>query len=135
MYREPCTLAGVDDKVEPAANGPLAPRDMSRTHYVGLFEPEQIPAARDSLIHRLDVVSYRSGSEPKAAAYHPWGRLFIVVGGGGQFQAEELALSQCNSDPDRKGRDGPCFLYALGDRVVLPQLSIKPLSRNPSGDK
>jgi hypothetical protein len=55
--------------------------------------------------------------------------LFVVIGIG-QVEAEELALKQCNDDPDRKGRDGPCFLYAVGDQVVLPQRSVNPLSRH-----
>jgi hypothetical protein len=75
------------------------------------------------------VASYRSTSGPKAAAYHPWGRLFIVAGGAGQFEAEEQALAQCDNDPGRKGADGPCFLYAVGDHVVLPQRLEKPRPR------
>ncbi|HMF12804.1 MAG TPA: serine hydrolase domain-containing protein, partial [Gemmataceae bacterium] len=57
----------------------------------------------------------------------------FIVSGIGQFEAEELALKQCNDDPDRKGRDGACFLYAVGDQVVLPQRSFKPLSQRPAG--
>jgi len=40
-----------------------------------------------------------------------------------------LALKQCNDDPDRNGQGGPCLLYAVGDQVVLPQRSLKPLSQ------
>ncbi len=148
-HGEPCVLVAVGDKVEqPSAGAPatfdmprpawrldLAPsvgapalRDMPRARYDGLFEPEQIPGANGALKRRTDVVSYRSAAGSKAAAYHPWGRLFIVSGIG-QFEAEELALKQCNDDPDRKGRDGPCLLYAVGDRVVLPQRSLKPLTQ------
>jgi len=54
--------------------------------------------------------------------------MFIVAGATGQFEAEELALGQCNNDPDRNGKDGPCFVYAVGDQVVLPQRSVKPVS-------
>jgi Caspase domain len=127
-YGQPCTLVAVGDKLEPASGGPPVLRDMPRTRYNGQFDPEQIPGANGNFNQRADVASYRSAAGPKAAAYHPWGRLFIVRGIG-QFEAEELALKQCNDDPDRRGRDGPCFLYAVGDQVVLTQRSVKPLSQ------
>jgi uncharacterized caspase-like protein len=130
-YGEPCALAAVGDKIEQASGGPPVPRDMARARYDGLFEPEQIPGAGSALKQRADVVAYRSGTGTKAAAYHPMARLFIVRGLS-QFEAEELALKQCNDDPDRKGRNGPCFLYAVGDQVVLPQRSIKPISQRRS---
>jgi len=45
-----------------------------------------------------------------------------------QFEAEQQVLAQCNDDPRRKAerQEGPCFLYAVGDRVVLPQRLTKP---------
>jgi hypothetical protein len=49
-----------------------------------------------------------------------------MTGTTSQFEAEEQALAQCNNDPSRKGADGPCFIYAVGDRVVLPQRLVKP---------
>jgi hypothetical protein len=128
-YGKPCTLVAVDDKVESANDGSPVLRDMARTRYTDAFEPEQIPNARPGLLRRADVAAYRSAPRPKAAAYHPWGRLFTATGAVGQFEAEEQALAQCNNDPDRKGRDGPCFLYAVGDRVILPQRLVKPRPR------
>jgi uncharacterized caspase-like protein len=127
-FGEPCVLAAVEGNIEPATAPPV-PRDMPRVRYAGLFDPSQIPAARANLLQRADVLAYRSKPEPKAAAYHPWGRLFVVVGVNSQFEAEEQALAQCNSDPDRKGRDGNCYLYAVGNQVVLPQRATKPLSQ------
>jgi hypothetical protein len=127
FYGEPCTLVAVDEQLEPATAAGRAPRDMPRTRYAGLFEPTQIPNSSEELWRREDVASYRSSLGPKAAAYHPWGRLFIAQAGD-QFEAEEQALAKCNNDSDRKGRNGACFLYAAGDQVVLPQRSRKPLS-------
>jgi hypothetical protein len=129
FYREPCILAAVGDRTTTEFQGFSGANDMPRTRYAGVFDPGQILSTDENLQRRPDVASYGSHSGPKAAAWHPWGRLFIVVGGGGQFEVEELALSQCNSDSDRKGRDGPCFLYAVGDQVVLPQRAVKPRSR------
>jgi hypothetical protein len=125
-YQEPCTLVAANEKVVPPPNGPPVLRDMPRTRYTGRFEPERVPSTDVGLLRRADVASYRSTSGPKAAAYHPWGRLFIVASAAGQFEAEEQALAQCNNDPGRKGADGPCFLYAAADRVVLPQRLTKP---------
>jgi len=89
-----------------------------------------VPSADASLLRRPDVMAYRSISAPKAAAYHPWGAgsLFIVAGAPSQFEAEERALTRCNDDPRRKAerQEGPCFLYAAGNRVVLPQRLTKP---------
>jgi hypothetical protein len=132
---KPCALIAVDDSVEPARSGPPVLRDMPRANYAGTFDPAQIPRVRPERLLQRDVVSYRSAPEPKAAAIHPQGNLFIVIGGG-QFEAEESALSQCNSDPVRNGAGGPCFLYAVGNQVVLPQRSWKPLTprrTEPSG--
>jgi uncharacterized caspase-like protein/lipoprotein NlpI len=124
-YQEPCTLIAADNSLEPSATGAPPPRDMPRTRYAGRFEPERIPGAAAKLLERADVISYHSAAGPKAAAYHPWGRLFVSTGLSTQFEAEAKALFQCNNDPDRKGRDGECFLYAVGDRVVLPQRLTK----------
>jgi hypothetical protein len=129
---KPCALVAVDDQVEAAKDGPPVLRDMQRTRYAGLFDLDQIPRARPELLRRTDVMNYRSAAGPKAAAFHNVGALFVVIGGSGQFEAEELALSQCNDDPSRPGRKGaggPCFLYAVGNQVVLPQRSVKPLTR------
>src|SRR5262249_37269517 len=123
-YGEPCTLVAAGDKVESA---PV--REMPRTQYSGRFEPERVPSTDGSLLRRADAVAYRSISGPKAAAFHPWGLgwLFIVTGAANQFEAEQQVLAQCNDDPRRKAerQEGPCFLYAVGDRVVLPQRLTK----------
>jgi len=131
-YNAPCALAASDEVLAAAPGGTPALRDMPRTHYAGAFEPGQIPAGRGDVLARQDVTSYRSALMPKAAAYHPWGRLFTVAAAASQFDAEEQALAQCNNDPGRKGADGPCFLYAAGDQVVLPQRSVKPLAQRPA---
>jgi hypothetical protein len=116
------------DNIEAAPGGPAAIRDMPRPHYSGRFEPERIPQGDAGLVHRADVTSYRSMVGPKAAAFYPVGsaRLFIVTSAAGQFEAEQQALTQCNDDRVRLGRNGSCFLYAAGDRVVLPQRLTKP---------
>jgi Caspase domain len=125
QFGEPCMLVAAGDKVE------ISPaQDMPRVRYAGRFEPDRVPSADAGLMQRADVIAYRSVSTPKAAAYHPWGSgwLFIVAGAPNQFEAEERALARCNDDPRRKAERqfGPCFLYAAGNRVVLPQRLTKP---------
>jgi hypothetical protein len=118
-YDEACILVGVGDQIATVTQ----PRDMTRPRYAGRFEPERIPFGEPT---RPDVASYRQVAKPKAAALHPWGRLFTVTDAPGQFEAEEKALGLCNDDPGRKGRDGPCFLYAVGDNVILTRRLTKP---------
>jgi hypothetical protein len=127
-YGEPCTLVASDDGLVQSDGLPVL-RDMARTRYAERFEPERIPAVNAAPLHRTEVASYRTALGPKAVAYHPWGKLFVVADAGSQFEAEEQALAQCNTDPTRKGADGPCFLYSVGDQVVLPQRLVKPRPR------
>jgi len=123
FFGRPCALAAVNDSVQPLPKDGVFPRrDMPRARYAGLFDPAQLPGASASVRERADVISYRSATGPKAAAHHPSaGRFFIITNAATQRAAEEEVLKACNADPTRKGADGTCFLYAVGDQVVLPQ--------------
>jgi hypothetical protein len=106
---------------------------MPRARYVGSFDPAQIPGTTPAVRERSDIISYRAASGPKAAAFHPdGGRVFIVTGAVSQYAAEEQALRVCNTDRPSYGTSGPCFLYASGDAVVLPQRLIEPLAPAPA---
>ena len=105
---------------------------MPRARYSGSFDPAQIPAAPPALRERADIAKYRSAPGPKAAAYHPGGgRVFTVSAAGSQRAAEEQVLAACNSDPIRDRAGGACFLYAVGDQVVLPRRLREPLTGEP----
>jgi len=95
------------------------PRAMPRVSYEGLFDPAMIPIVDDSVRNRADVTGYRAATAPKAAALLPSLGIFVVARAGSQRSAEESALSQCNTDPTRNDMSGPCFLYAVGDQVIL----------------
>jgi hypothetical protein len=127
-YGSACVLVAVDDRAEPAKDGAPTRRDMPRTHYAGAFDLEQIPRIRPETLRRADVVDYRSTAGPKAVAIHSVGILAVVTGAASQIQAQEQALALCNNDPNpnRKLTGGPCFLYAVGNQVVLPQRLVKP---------
>jgi hypothetical protein len=101
---------------------------VPRVEYDGVFDPQKIPAAQATLRQRADVTGFRAATGAKAAAFHPWGRRFIVSGVDSQREAEERALAECNADPQRKNLDGPCYLYAASDRVVLPKRATAPIS-------
>lgn len=129
LHGRPCAVIAVDDGIRPsAADGKWPVRDMVRARYAGTFDPDRIPGLWQSTRSRFDVVAYRDAAGPKAAAFHPWGRLFTVLTAENQRMAEVLALSICNADPIRHGEDGPCQLYSTGDQVVLPQRRTEPLS-------
>ena len=132
-YGGPCVLVAVNDVLRPVA-GNESGRPMPRADYDGPFDPQQIPAVGEVLRQRPDVVGYRTAKGPKAAAFHPWGRLFVVVEAASRRAAEEQALAACNADPQRGGRAGPCLLYAVGNRVVLTKHATAPLPP-PAADK
>jgi hypothetical protein len=119
----PCVLIAVDDDIKFTAGSQASPRTMPRVHYVGPFDPERIPSVQQTVRQRSDVVGYRSAAPFRAAAYHHTGKLFIVTGAASQRSAEEQALANCNDDSLRNNNDGPCYLYASGDAVVLARRS------------
>jgi len=128
-HARPCVLIAVDSQLMNAPeDGSWMGRTMSRVTYDGQFDPEQIPAVRQHVRQRKDVREYLFVSGPKAAAIHPWGRLFISIGSPDQQKAEEDALAKCNGDPDRKGNEGPCYLYSIRNHVVLPLRMTRPVS-------
>ena len=128
-YGGPCVLLAVNDAIlGDAAQAYWPKRPMPRVAYDGSFDPNQIPIATPVLRQRTDVAGYRRAAGPKAAALHPWGRLFIVTGAQTQRAAEEQALASCNRDPDRSGKDGTCLLYAVDNLVVLPRRLNAPMT-------
>lgn len=94
---------------------------MPRLRYSGEFDLAQIPIIRFITRNRPDVQKYFATAEPKAIAIHPSGTLFISSGGETVIEAQGKALAQCNADPRRKSKDGPCFVYAINNSVVLSE--------------
>ncbi len=116
-YGKPCALLAVNEEI--VAEGELTSRDMPRLHYAGQYDLSQIPIIRQVTRQRADVQNYDKAMEPKAMAIHPWGKLFISAGDSSLKDAQASALSKCNSDPARNGRDGGCFVYAVNNDVVI----------------
>jgi len=132
FYGKPCVLLAVDEAVQPIpTTGDWPRRDMARARYAGSFDPGQIPGFRPAMRERADILEYCSAPGPKAAAYHPGGgRVFYRH--RSRQPAEEQALDACNSDPTRDRANGSCFLYAVGDQVVLLRRLREPLMQEPS---
>ncbi len=127
-YGSPCYLVAVNATLQPM---PASPRDMPRPHYAGSFDPEQIPASNAATKGNRDVMQYATASAPKAIAYTPsGGRVFVTIGGDNQRAVEERALVACTADPVRTNSNSPCFLYAVGDMVVLPMRRREPLTKS-----
>lgn len=121
-FNEPCMLVAENDvMIAPDAKSSWPLRDMQRTHYAGTFDVEKIPGLRPLSAKRKDVLGYSDAPGPKAMAYHPQGLIHVVTGARSQRQADQQALKNCNNDPDRKELNGPCYLYARNNQVVLPQ--------------
>jgi class 3 adenylate cyclase len=129
---QPCALIALDDLVtaEPP-DGKWPVHDMPRVHYAGTFDPERIPSAIPAMRGSANVLGYRDAPGPKAAAFHPSGRVFTVTKAESERAAEERALGECNADPVRNGASGPCFLYAAGDQVILSERRSAPVAAAP----
>jgi len=83
------------------------------------------------VLQRKDVVGYADAPNPKAIALHPRGVLAVVTAAASQRRAETQALKACNDDDSSRDADGPCFLYASGDEVVLPRRATVALAPKP----
>ena len=128
FFGQPCVLIAVNDRVSPVPdNGVWPRRDMPRVRYAGNFDPNQIPGMAH-LRQRSDIIGYAAAPGPKAVALHPTAGVVVVTGADSQRAAEEKALETCNRDPKKPAHEGQCFLYAVGNQVVLPQRLQKPMT-------
>jgi hypothetical protein len=127
-YGFTCALVAVDGISRADASGNLGLHDMPRVHYAGPFDVERIPTIMPALRLRDDVRSYGAAAAPKAMAIHPFGQLYTITAAANQNEAESRALAACNSEPSRTGANGPCYLYAAANQVVLPSHLRQPLT-------
>ena len=128
-HGQPCILVATDNTVEPTPrDGKWLLHDMPRVRYADSYDPKQIPSVLPAVRERSDVLAYGSTAGAKAAALHlASSRLFLVTKAANQRAAEEQALAACNDDPNQRVQR-PCFLYAVGDQVVLPRRAREPLT-------
>lgn len=120
-YGEPCAVIASDEVIlEPDAAGHWSTRDSARVRYAKGFALDRIPGMRPSVLQRSDVTAYPGVATAKAIAIHPQGILSVITGAPSQHAAEDEALRKCNDDPVRKHAVGRCYLYAVGNQIVLP---------------
>ncbi len=115
MYDGPCVLVGVDLDVRNADPRTATPSTMERVTYAGPFRLDRVPIGME----RTEAVrNYAQLPGERAIAIRPKRALVRVVSGKAtRAEAEREALAACNPPED----ESPCFLYASGDQVVLPQ--------------
>ena len=92
------------------------------------LDPDRIPGVRSNVASRPDVLGYASVAGPKAAAIHVRGVFTVITSTMTQRGAEVQALKACNDDPASRRSDGACYLYAVGNDVILPQRLSAPLT-------
>jgi hypothetical protein len=116
FYGEPCVLlARGEQTFEKPANGDWPHRDMPRPHYAGAFDLQQVPVSTNRSNDMMQTYAAEIG--PKALAMSRNTVLFRSAVAMSQHEAEEQALRFCNGDSTEK----TCVLYAVADRVVLPE--------------
>jgi len=120
-YASPCVLVAVDRTLQRPPSG-WTSQSMPRVLYNGPYDPERVPglstaerAANES------IRGYRTMGTNRAMAIHPRGRVFAQGGVPTRQEAEATVLRICNEEARRDSLEGGCYLYATGDRVVLPQ--------------
>jgi hypothetical protein len=106
--------------------GPTSEQDMPRLQYSGGFEIDRLPIVKDEVRKRVDVQTYLSTPQPKAVAIHPIGQVFVVSGRSTAQEAAETALARCDLALGRQKSDGPCFLYAINNDVVIAKRQTTP---------
>ena len=117
-FAKACAIVAVDDN--PSLET-LVFKEMPRLGYSGEFDLSRIPAISANLRSRKDVQSYFTAPAPKAMVIHPLGFVFTSFGEQSPRDAQADALRRCNGDTLRAGAEGPCFVYAVGNSVVLPE--------------
>lgn len=136
-YDEACALLASDDDVMAVTSvADLAVRTSDRVRFSGLFAPDRLPGVAQSVRDRGDVVGYGAARGPKASALHPLGVLKVALSAASQREAEVVALRGCNEEAARiQTGSGPCYLYSVDNRVVLPLRSTVPLTADARAEQ
>jgi hypothetical protein len=123
-YNKPCALVGINEQI--VSDGSLVPKDMPRLHYQGKFDIAQIPIISAARRTAPDLRNYDQMPEPKAIVMHPWGFVYVSRGAASLKDAQATMLTKCQQEPERNGKDGDCFIYAVNNDVVLSKRLTSP---------
>jgi hypothetical protein len=116
-FGSPCKLLVVNDDL--IQSGPAGQPEMPRLKYSGGFDLEKLPIVKDDVRKREDVRNYLTAARPKAIAINPAGQMFVVSGFSNDKETIDAALTRCDLASGRKKADGPCYLYAVNNDVVI----------------
>jgi len=116
-FAKACAIVAVDDN---PSSDILVFKEMPRLSYSGEFDLSRIPAISEKVRSRKDIQTYFAAPAPKAMVIHPLGFAFTSFGERSPKDAQSDALRRCNNDTFRAGAEGPCFVYAVDNIVVLP---------------
>jgi uncharacterized caspase-like protein len=120
QYARPCVLIAVDDEIRVASARGRLVREMPRVRHAGRFVPEQVPMTTAGFMPS-SVAGYAVRPAPKALVLAASPPSFFVRGGTTTAEAEAAALADCAAQPAEGGTPPRCRVYALDDRVVLPE--------------
>ena len=115
-FSSPCVLLAVDLEARTTDPRTARPAAMERVNYAGPFSLDRVPIGME---RHEDVQNYAQSTGERAIAIRPNKAVVKVVSGkASRVEAERQALALCNNPADDPS---PCFLYASGNQVVLPQ--------------
>lgn len=125
-FGSPCKLLAVNDELAQLTGPTPAEQDMPRLKYSGGFDPNKLPIVKEEIRKRPDVQNYLSTAQAKAMVIHPTGQIFVVTGAATAKEAATAALARCELASGRKKSDGPCYLYALDNDVIIAKRQTFP---------
>jgi Caspase domain len=120
-WNMPCVLVASDDELK-APDPTTTPRRASpRMSYTGPYKLDMVPLFSNR--QTKELVDYATLHGPKAMAIGAVPLRARIASGTNDRDAETKALAACNDPPDAPI---PCILYAVNDRVILPQRRTEP---------
>ncbi len=120
-WNMPCVLVASDDELK-APDPTATPRRTSpRMSYAGPYRLDMVPLFSNR--QTKELVDYATLAGPKAMAIGAVPLRARIASGANDKDAEAKALAACNDPPDAPI---PCILYAVNDRVILPQRRTEP---------
>jgi hypothetical protein len=115
QYNEPCVLVAADHQLRTPDPLSATAQDQASLRYAGPYSLDKVPFVTPQSKRVLE--GYSKLKSPKAIAIRANGARITTAQGSSIPDAEAKALAACNdADPVM-----PCLLYAVNDRVVLPQ--------------
>jgi hypothetical protein len=120
-WNVPCVLVASDDELKAPDPSAVPRRASPRMSYAGTYRLDMVPLFSNR--QTKELVDYPTLSGPKAMAIGASPLRARIATGSSDKDAETKALAACNDPPDAPI---PCILYAVNDKVILPQRRTEP---------